>query len=221
LRIGNAGAPEGQLDFSAESDVRWLARSGRLDCVNNANTVWQNGAFRGNQLNFRTANDLDRFQLLSDGRIYAGNNSAARGTTGYILSVRDDSLAAPLRAAGYIEWFSDVGAIGVNYFLSDARLKKNIAPTAKTARQTIDQIEFKQFDWNEFTDQNNEHVELGVIAQQLQQVNPNFVNVMTDSTLGINESELMTYAVKAIQELKAELDAAKAEIAALKGTPSA
>lgn len=218
LRVNSLAAPEGDIDFTVQSDVRWLGRAGRLDCVNNANTAWQSGVFRGANLFFRTADDTTRFAVYNNGRAYLEGNSASRGGNGYILSVRDDSLAEPLRAAGYIEWLTNVGAIGTYYFNSDARLKKNISPTVKTARQAVDQIEFKQFDWNEFTDQNNEHVELGVIAQQLQQVNPKFVNKMTDSTLGVNEPELLTYALKAIQEISAELAAVKQQLVQMKGT---
>ena len=213
---GGGGTPEGTLDFNASSDVRWIARSGRLDCLNTANTAWQQGVFRGSSLQFRTQDDTTRLGVYTDGRVYL-TSSGSRGATGYVLTTPNDGLANALRSSGYIEYQSDVGAIGVNYFNSDARLKKNIAPTAKTARQAIDQIEFKQFDWNEFTDQNNEHVELGVVAQQLQQVNPKFVNEMSDSTLGVNEPELLTYALKAIQELSAELAAVKQELAQIKG----
>jgi hypothetical protein len=214
---GGGGAPLGQLDFNADADVRWLARLGRLDCVNTANNAWQQGTFRAAKLEFRTQDDVVRFTVNPDTRCFFNNNSASRGASGHPLTTPNDTVANIFRNAGYLEMNTDVGNIGISYFLSDARLKKNIAPTAKTARQAIDQIEFKQFDWNEFTDKNNEHVELGVIAQQLQQVHPKFVNEMSDSTLGVNEPELLTYALKAIQELSAELAAVKQELAQLKG----
>lgn len=216
LRVNSSGAPEGDLDFTAQSDVRWLARGGRLDCVNNANTAWQTGVLRGVQLFLRTSDDTTRLGIYSDGRTYL-NSSGARGSTGYVVTSPNESITNALRMSGYIEYQSDVGAIGVNYFNSDERLKKNIAPTQTTAREAIDAISFKQFDWNEYTDQDGVHVGLGVIAQQLQQINPKFVNVMSDSTLGVNEPELMTYALKAIQELSAELAAVKQELAQMKG----
>lgn len=213
---GGGGVPEGTLDFNAQSDVRWIARGGRLDCVNTSNSAWQTGVFRGSTLTFRTQDDTTRLGIYTDGRVYL-TASGSRSSTGYVLTSPNDGIANALRSSGYIEFQSDVGAIGVNYFLSDERLKKNIAPTTKTAREAIDNIQFKQFDWNEYTEQNNEHVELGVIAQQLQQVNPKFVNEMSDSTLGVNENELLTYALKAIQEISAELAAVKQELAQIKG----
>lgn len=217
VRIGNTGTPEGSFDFIAGSDVRWLARAGRLDCVNDANTSYQSGTLRGLNLYFRTSDDVTRFSVNSDGRLYFNNGSASRGTDGYVLSVRSDSLAAPLRMGGYLEWLSDVGAIGTSYFNSDARLKKNIAPTQVAARDVIDAIEFKQFEWNEFTDLDGVRVPLGVIAQQLREVNPNFVSEMTDSTLGVRDPELLTYALKAVQELSSELKMVQQELARLKG----
>jgi hypothetical protein len=216
---GGGGAPEGQLDFNAESNVRWLARGGRLDCVNTGNTAWQQGVFRGLNLRFRNASDVTKFTVgEGDGaRCTFDNGGASRGASGYPITTPDDSIANAIRSSGYIEYQSNAGAIGVNYFNSDERLKKNIAPTQTTAREAIDAISFKQFDWNEYTDQDGVHVGLGVIAQQLQQINPKFVNVMSDSTLGVNEPELMTYALKAIQELSAELAAVKQELAQMKG----
>ena len=213
---GGGGTPEGILDFNAQSDVRWIARAGRLDCVNTANNAWQTGVFRGSTLLFRTQDDTTRLGVYTDGRVYL-TASGSRGATGYVVTSPNDSITNATRFPGYIEYQSDAGVIGVNYFVSDQRLKKNIAPTTKTAIQIIDNIQFKQFDWNEYTDQNNQHVELGVIAQQLQQVNPKFVNEMSDSTLGVNEPELLTYALKAIQEISAELTAVKQELAQVKG----
>ena len=153
-------------------------------------------------------------KLTCSGRIYG---LTGRDEAGFYVGCPNQSLGRVIRMGGYLEWTADVGAIGTSYFNSDQRLKKNIAPTAKTAREVIDAIEFKQFDWNEFTDQDGEHVDLGVVAQQLQQINPKFVNVMSDSTLGVNEPELLTYALKTIQELSMELREVKQELEKLKG----
>jgi hypothetical protein len=186
-----------------------------LRAVNQANNAWRWMRIQEDGLLIvGSGSPATDSKITVGGRIYG---QSPRSDNGWYINCPDSSVGRILRASGYFEWTTDIGAVGTTYFLSDARLKKNIAPAAKTARQAIDQIEFKQFDWNEFTDQNNEHVELGVVAQQLQQVNPKFVNEMSDSTLGVNEPELLTYALKAIQELSAELAAVKQELAQLKG----
>lgn len=205
IDLHSSGAPAVN-DFSA----RIIRNAG----VNGSLEIGQTGS---GDLALSTTGGTIRFYIASSGRIGMPNGSASRGTSGYPITTQGDSVSNALRASGYIEWGTDVGAIGTNYFLSDERLKKNIAPTGVTARMAIDAIEFKQFDWNEFTDQDGTHVDLGVTAQQLQTVNAKFVNEMSDSTLGVNEPELLTYALKAIQELSSELRAVRAELIELKG----
>jgi hypothetical protein len=58
-----------------------------------------------------------------------------------------------------------------------------------------------------------------LIAQDVQKVLPEAVNTQDDEqgTLGLSYTDVIPLLVAAIQELKAELDATKAEVAALKG----
>lgn len=81
---------------------------------------------------------------------------------------------------------------------SDARLKTNIQDTDANALSIINQIEMKQFDWIE----SGQHEELGMIAQQLQMIAPDFV--YTDETSGklsIKINRFIPYLIKSIQEL--------------------
>jgi hypothetical protein len=110
----------------------------------------------------------------------------------------------PLRANGYIEWITDIGSIGTNYFSSDLRKKQNVAPSTRNATEVIEQIEFSQFEFKpEFDDPN--HYDIGLIAQQLQTVEETFVNEMTDGMLMPNTNVLIPYALKAIKELAARI----------------
>lgn len=60
---------------------------------------------------------------------------------------------------------------------------------------------------------------VGLIAQDVQAVLPEAIDVQDDEdqTLNLQYSDLIPLLIKSIQELKAELDATKAEVAALKG----
>ena len=81
---------------------------------------------------------------------------------------------------------------------SDARLKTNIEDTNVEALSKISGIEMKQFDWIE----NGEHVDIGVIAQQLQIILPDLVYEDTETgKLSIKMLEFIPYIIKAIQEL--------------------
>lgn len=213
LRVGAAGAPEGTLDFSAQSDVRWLARAGRLDCVNTGNTNWQTGVIRGSALHLRTADDVNRFSVLSNGRCSFGS-SASRGATGYPLTTSNDSVADAVRANGYIQWQTDIGAIGTNYFTSDIRKKENITPCTFKSSDLISKIEFIGFDWKPGSG-NVGHVDVGVSAQQLQSLDSRFVSELSDGGLMVNEPALVAHMAKAIQEQQAIITALTARVEAL------
>ena len=87
--------------------------------------------------------------------------------------------------------------------LSDARLKKNIEPTQVTALNVLSQIEMKSFDWIE----SDNHCDIGMIAQQLREVEPNLVSEnKATGVLSIKTTALIPYLVKAVQELQAKVD---------------
>lgn len=83
---------------------------------------------------------------------------------------------------------------------SDARLKTNIEDTNVNALDKINQIEMKEFDWIE----NNEHENIGMIAQQLKNVLPELIyqDEETDK-MSIKTDKFIPYLIKAVQELYA------------------
>ena len=83
---------------------------------------------------------------------------------------------------------------------SDIRLKTNIQDTNVNALELINQIEMKSFDWID----SNKHEQIGMIAQQLQEIIPDVVyESPDDSKLSIKPLEFIPYLIKAIQELSA------------------
>lgn len=81
---------------------------------------------------------------------------------------------------------------------SDARYKTNIAPSEIAALPILEQIELKSFDWIE----SGEHCDIGMIAQQLQEVLPELVDENKETgRLSIKTDKLIPYLIKAIQEL--------------------
>ena len=103
----------------------------------------------------------------------------------------------------------------VNIDSSDIKLKKNIKDSTIDALPIINAIEHKSFDFKDF----EKHRECGYIAQQLEEVNEEFVkDVPQDDgsvTKQVNTFELLSYATKAIQELSAKVDALEERIAEL------
>jgi Chaperone of endosialidase len=119
--------------------------------------------------------------------------------------------------AGFI---SQNGTTTVSYATSsDYRLKENVQPMAG-ALQTVARLKPVTYTWKaDGTDGQ------GFIAHELQDVVPDCVSGSKDAVdsdgnpvyQGIDTSFLIATLTAAIQELKAELDAAKADIATLKG----
>jgi len=98
--------------------------------------------------------------------------------------------------------------------LSDQRVKSNIQ-NSDSAIGLVSSVKVRKFDWTI----DNTHEEFGFVAQELNEVLPQAVSVgkTEDEMWGVNFVKLVPILTKAIQELKADLDATKAELAALKG----
>ena len=91
---------------------------------------------------------------------------------------------------------------------SDVRLKKNIRETKVNALDSINKMNFKEFNWRK----NDKFEEVGLIAQELQEINENFVSEKEDGLLILNEDSLRIYALKAIQELSTENQQIKSQL---------
>jgi hypothetical protein len=111
---------------------------------------------------------------------------------------------------------------------SDRRLKKNIVDN-NIGLEKITAITVKNFEYrlpeeveDELLPQNaikKEGVQLGVIAQELQQVLPECVKQESTGVFSVDTDNLTWYLINAVKELNAKVDAQAAEIATLKGQP--
>ena len=98
--------------------------------------------------------------------------------------------------------------------LSDARHKKNV----KDLEYGLDQVKAMRpvrFDYD--VDESEESKRLGFVAQELMTLVKESVHGSEEEEYSVSATDLIPVMIKAIQELKAEIDAAKTEIAALKG----
>jgi hypothetical protein len=114
------------------------------------------------------------------------------------------------------------GANSLNWNVtSDQRLKKNIIDNTN-GLEIINKIQVRNFEYRlpeEVTELPIEQaiqkqgVQLGVIAQELQQILPECVKTESTGVMTVNADNLTWYMINAIKELKAELDALKAKVA--------
>ena len=151
------------------------------------------------------------------GSLFYYSAAAPNGTTNWFIKCQD--------TGGERMYVRSNGGIG-NYQgndanLSDRREKTNFAP-AKNYLDIICSIPIQTFN---YIDQNHEEdpgLTLGVVAQDVQEVAPEFIMESDWGTeeepkmrLSIYQTDLQYALMKSIQELKAELDQAKTRIAAL------
>ena len=108
---------------------------------------------------------------------------------------------------------------------SDRRIKKNITDN-NTGLDKINQLQVRNFEYrtlDEVVDFDNaksayvdkQGTQVGVIAQEIQEVLPDVVEEMTTGVLTVNPDNLTWYLVNAIKELSTKNDAMAARIATL------
>lgn len=113
---------------------------------------------------------------------------------------------------GYLEIATtDKGIVGVNCWQSDKRLKENIQETDVNALDIISKIKHRKFNWKN----SNTVEEIGYIAQELEEIKKNFVikipqrdekgNII-DERYQINETKIIPYLTKAIQEQQEQIE---------------
>lgn len=112
------------------------------------------------------------------------------------------------------------GDVYANNISSDRRLKKNITDSTTSALDIINKIQHKEFDKID----DNKHYKIGYIAQELEQIDKNFVlKRETNKEKGIeeryyiNELPIIATLTKAIQEQQEQIKELKKEIENLKG----
>jgi hypothetical protein len=168
-----------------------------------------------------SGNDFHEFNTnAADVVLWARNTNAS--PYGYYVDFTND----PNNASNYV-FKAATGATNIYTIWSngtvsarsDVRLKKNIETARNGYAEDLAKLRVVKYNW--YNHEEGTPKELGFIAQEVEQVFPGLV--ITDKPGEENESKsiktsvLVPMLVKAIQELKTELDSVKAELAALKG----
>ena len=164
-----------------------------------------------------TAETSDDFLLTVEGYINAkgigwlktGKGSVNGKTTGTIGLWNSDNVSLSFGGSGndiYYSYNSKAYSLWsvVNQHFSDRRLKENIVECKHKALDYIRQFQFKEYDWKKQEDRPQQaHTKIGLIAQEVQAVDPTLVYENGD-TLNLDNLRLTSIALKAIQELALE-----------------
>ena len=171
----------------------------------------------------------ERFRVDDSGHLnYACTTiSPGLGNTDTGIAIRADSIIAASSASGYVSinrngdgtriqfnnsgntrgTITVTGTTTAYNTSSDRRLKSNIQDAA-SASAKIDAMKVRQFDWTE----DGKHQDYGMIAQELQSIEPLAVSGSEDSNkmMGVDYSILVPMLIKEIQELRSRVAALEA-----------
>ena len=164
-----------------------------------------------------TATDTDEFLMTVQGYINAKGigwlrtgKGSINGKTAATIGLWDsDNVSLSFGGSGNDIYYSYNGTAYslwtcVNAHFSDRRLKENIVDCKYKALDYIQQFQFKEYDWKKQEDRPRQaHTKIGLIAQEVQVVDPTLVYENGD-TLNLDNLRLTNIALKAIQELTLE-----------------
>ena len=150
----------------------------------------------------------------NDSMIVIGYNSTGKGdSTGFINAGGGANYAGNNSAS----WSTT----------SDRRIKKNITDNT-VGLDEINQIQVRNFEYrtvDEIVDFDNaeaavvekEGLQLGVIAQEIEEVLPNVVSTTSQGVKSVDPDNITWHLVNAVQELTTQVETLKQEVATLKG----
>ena len=164
-----------------------------------------------------TASDSDDFLLTVEGYIKAkgiGWFKTSKGNVGGKDTAKigywNSNISLDFGGSGNDIYYTYNGSAYslwevINKHFSDRRLKENIVVCEHKALDYIQQFQFKEYDWKKQEDRPQQaHTKIGLIAQEVQEVDPTLVYKNGD-TLNLDNFRLTNIALKAIQELALEI----------------
>ena len=236
----NTFTDSGQIALKNSGGSPWISwhgstgsRIGYLQMSDSgAASLW----VQGNQPLAFATNNTERARITSGGDFLVGTTSSAASSSdgvkilpgGFVYSVGPSATADTYNyynstAGAFRFYVTNGGTIFATNTtisaISDQRLKENIRDL-DAGLDAVMALKPRKFDWKEGKGQDKKDVR-GFIAQEFEQVFPDLIDTWKDPAPEGEEpyksvrQDLIPVLVKAIQELKAELDAAKVKIAAL------
>ena len=173
-----------------------------------------------------TAETSDDFLLTVEGYIKTkgigwlktGKGSVNGETTGTVGFWNSDNVSLSFGGSNNDIYYSYNGTAYslwalVDKHFSDKRLKENIVDCEHNALDYIQKFKFKEYDWKKQEDRlQKAHTKIGLIAQEVQAVDPTLVYENGD-TLNLDNLRLTNIALKAIQELSQRIETLERKLA--------
>jgi hypothetical protein len=172
--------------------------------------------YGSNQFKVDTSLSATNFLTVKGSSNFSGLStfSTLNATVGAItnLSVGEISLSS-----GTLTINGDIRATGDIYALasSDKRLKENIIPISNPMDK-IKKIGGYTFNWNGVSNKPKHIQEVGVLAQEIQDVLPEVVKEKGDGYLGVDYEKIIALLIEGIKEQNGEIVELKNEITSIK-----
>ena len=99
----------------------------------------------------------------------------------------------------------------VAYASSDIRFKNNITPITNPLEK-INKIGGYTFEWNEKSHKETGRKDIGVIAQEIEEILPEIVDTRDNGYKAVDYSKLTALLIESVKELKAEVDGLKEQL---------
>ena len=185
------------VSFNTSNGILTLGRAGLADLTVDLDNRFTDNAYADTMNQHLRTTDNPSFNNLHVDQLGVG--VSAPGTDGMIKASNDI----------------------IAFATSDERLKENVK-TLENALDKVSQIKGVEFDWKPLTAEErktihgNEGHDVGVIAQEVEQVLPEVVTERDTGYKAVNYEKIVPLLIEAIKELKEENKQLRADIEALK-----
>ena len=217
---GQLGSGEYAMSFQmSNTDGRgwWWGDTGHSDAQGAMSLTTQGKAVIATSLSIGQGESVTS---PSDTPLYVEGTTAGdtvfevQGTSGQLFSITDsligdifevsDISGIPIltvNSSGVVTVDDTLHVTGdvIAYYASDKRLKDNIKPI-ENAIDKIKMIGGYEFDWNK-NSRNNEGHDIGVIAQEIEEVLPELVGIRSDGYKGVKYEKLTALLIQSNKEL--------------------
>jgi hypothetical protein len=195
---------------------------GSIDSLTGSNTIFRtNGTermriFAGGEVSINSTSIVGQFYVAGSSNAHGfGTRTGFNGSFGgNVFNIMWTSTA---------QLYIDTTNVGTITLTSDYRIKRNIETQTAPALERVmalRPVTYQMADYKTLF-KASEDIKEGFIAHEVQEVIPSGAEGVKDDPNQIQSlrvDAILAVAVKAIQELKAELDTVKTELATLKGT---
>jgi hypothetical protein len=229
LMVSTGGEPAYNPGGSTNAPIR-LYQNNQVSMPHSAS--WSSGignifSSTGSHYMVRNANSVGNESIII-------NNTTSGGSLGILQ----------YRITGGVQGQYLIGQSGTGITFtgsSDYRLKENVSTITESSLDKINQLRLVSYNWNDLSDMPTDTTEIGVIAHEIQEVFPEFVDGEKDAvytqeeidargdpettneevgdikpqTVSLVNKDMIVHILKAMQELKAENDALRARIEVL------